>query len=329
MNIHPKVTVIIPVYNVAAYLPQCLDSVIAQTLDDIEIICVNDGSKDKSLAVLNEYAAQDSRIKIIDKANAGVSAARNDGIAAAQGEYIAFLDGDDFLEPDCLEKVYATAVSGNFDTVVFKHNLLEGNKKRVWDSPEFGSLEEDKLLYAFAATIWNKLYRTAFLKENRIAFPLGIKIAEDTIFSLVCFFHHPSCGFCDGHFYNYRLNRDNSATADRRCIYGETAAYQCLEQMDVFQKQPLGIQLKIAEKFLSGIEGHINRFFLHESKEFMAVRKDFIKHLRSKYGAKAVRKLSHLKQPNLLQRIFSIKNSPDKKYKIIMLLGIRLKIKRA
>ena len=162
MNIHPKVTVIIPVYNVAAYLPQCLDSVIAQTLDDIEIICVNDGSKDESLAVLNEYAAQDSRIKIIDKANAGVSAARNDGIAAAQGEYIAFLDGDDFLEPDCLEKVYATAVSGNFDTVVFKHNLIDGNKKTVWNNSEFGCFDEDKLLYTFSAVIWNKLYRTAF-----------------------------------------------------------------------------------------------------------------------------------------------------------------------
>ncbi len=188
MNIHPKVTVIIPVYNVAAYLPQCLDSVIAQTLDDIEIICVNDGSKDESLAVLNEYAAQDSRIKIIDKANAGVSAARNDGIAAAQGEYIAFLDGDDFLEPDCLEKVYATAVSGNFDTVVFKHNLIDGNKKTVWNNPEFGCFDEDKLLYTFSAVIWNKLYRTAFLREKQIGFPLGLKIAEDTIFSLMCFF---------------------------------------------------------------------------------------------------------------------------------------------
>ncbi len=201
MNIHPKVTVIIPVYNVAAYLPQCLDSVIAQTLDDIEIICVNDGSKDESLAVLNEYAAQDSRIKIIDKANAGVSAARNDGIAAAQGEYIAFLDGDDFLEPDCLEKVYATAVSGNFDTVVFKHNLIDGNKKTVWNNSEFGCFDEDKLLYTFSAVIWNKLYRTAFLREKQIGFPLGLKIAEDTIFSLMCFFHHPVCGFCDGHFY--------------------------------------------------------------------------------------------------------------------------------
>ena len=188
MNIHPKVTVIIPVYNVAAYLPQCLDSVIAQTLDDIEIICVNDGSKDESLAVLNEYAAQDSRIKIIDKANAGVSAARNDGIAAAQGEYIAFLDGDDFLEPDCLEKVYATAVSGNFDTVVFKHNLIDGNKKTVWNNSEFGCFDEDKLLYTFSAVIWNKLYRTAFLREKQIGFPLGLKIAEDTIFSLMCFF---------------------------------------------------------------------------------------------------------------------------------------------
>jgi len=329
VNIHPKVTVIIPVYNVAAYLPQCLDSVIAQTLDDIEIICVNDGSKDESLAVLNEYAAQDSRIKIIDKANAGVSAARNDGIAAAQGEYIAFLDGDDFLEPDCLEKVYATAVSGNFDTVVFKHNLIDGNKKTVWNNSEFGCFDEDKLLYTFSAVIWNKLYRTAFLREKQIGFPLGLKIAEDTIFSLMCFFHHPVCGFCDGHFYNYRLNRDNSATADKhRCIYGETAAYQYLEQTDVFQRQPRNIQLKIAEKFLSGIEGHINRFSLHDSKEFMKVRKDFIKHLQGIYGAKAVRKLSHLKQPNLLQKIFSIKNSYDKKYKVITFFGIKFQLKR-
>lgn len=328
MNTHPKVTVVIPVYNVAAYLPQCLDSVVTQTLNEIEIICVNDGSKDNSLDILKDYAARDNRIKIIDKVNAGVSAARNDGIAAAAGKYIAFLDGDDFLEADCLEKAYETAENGNFDAVIFKHNLVEGDKKLVWDAPEFGGVEEDKLLYAFSAVIWNKLYRTAFLKENQIMFPLGIKIAEDTIFSLMCFFHHPVCGFCDGHFYNYRLNRDNSATADKRCIYGEVTAYSYLEQVGVFQEQPLDVQLKIAEKFLSGIEGHINRFSLHDSKEFMTVRKDFIRHLQGKYGAKTVRKLSHLKEPNLLQQIFSIKNSYDKKYKVITFFGIKFQLKR-
>ena len=100
----PKVSVIIPVYNVEEYLPTCLDSIINQTLEDIEIICVNDGSPDNCLSILNNYAGQDSRIIVINQENTGVSGARNRGLEVAGGKYIVFVDPDDWCEAECLEK---------------------------------------------------------------------------------------------------------------------------------------------------------------------------------------------------------------------------------
>ena len=102
----PKISVIIPVYNVEKYLARCLDSVIAQTFSDIEIICINDGSTDNAGQILSEYAKKDKRIKIITQENSGVVAARNNGIASSVGEYIYPLDGDDIIAPMTLEKLY-------------------------------------------------------------------------------------------------------------------------------------------------------------------------------------------------------------------------------
>ena len=98
----PKVSVIIPIYNAAEFLGECLDSVLAQTLTDIEVICVNDGSPDNSLEILREYEKKDSRIKIIDQKNQGAGAARNHGMSVARGEYLSFLDSDDFFDRDML-----------------------------------------------------------------------------------------------------------------------------------------------------------------------------------------------------------------------------------
>lgn len=98
MKNQPKVSIIVPVYNVEKYLAKCLDSLVNQTLKDIEIICINDGSTDNSLEILNTYAQKDSRITIIDKKNEGVSAARNTGLNISKGEYIMFVDSDDYLE---------------------------------------------------------------------------------------------------------------------------------------------------------------------------------------------------------------------------------------
>ena len=101
----PKISVIVPVYKVEKFLPKCLESLINQTLKDIEIICINDGSPDNSLKILEEYAKKDSRIKIINQKNAGPSVARNNGMSAASGEYIGFVDSDDWIDLDFYEKL--------------------------------------------------------------------------------------------------------------------------------------------------------------------------------------------------------------------------------
>ena len=293
MEKQPKVSVIIPVYNVEQYLSRCLDSVISQNFNDMEIICINDGSKDASLRILEEYAGKDSRIVIIDKKNAGVSAARNDGIAAAKGEYLAFLDGDDFWEADCLAKIYQEA----------EHNHSD-------------------------AVIWNKLYRRDFILANDIVFPVGIKIAEDTIFSMVCYFSKPVCRYIPEHFYNYRMNRKDSATADLGCVQGEVVAFKYLEKMPIYQCQPQTVKLKIVHKFLSGLEGHLNRFALWGNEEYMKIRDDFVAYLKKAYGSSVIEKMTHFKKLKLAEKIFSVKNSHCKKFKIIRFLGLTFKIKR-
>ena len=119
-SIMVKVSVIIPVYNVEPYLKQCMDSVVGQTLKDIEIICVDDGSTDGSLDILREYAAEDNRIQIIEQKNAGAGAARNNGMRHATGKYLSFLDSDDFFEPRMLEKAYDLAEKDQADFVAYK-----------------------------------------------------------------------------------------------------------------------------------------------------------------------------------------------------------------
>ena len=120
----PKVSVIIPVYNVEKYLGECLDSVLRQTLEDIEIICVDDGSTDGSAKMLAEYAAKDPRIRIITQANAGLSAARNVGMDAATGKYIYFLDSDDYIKDDAMEKCFSICERDGLDQLVFNSECL-------------------------------------------------------------------------------------------------------------------------------------------------------------------------------------------------------------
>ncbi len=123
-----KVSVIIPVYNTEKYLKECLDSVINQTFNDIEIICINDGSTDGSLNILTEYATIDSRIIVITQENKGVSEARNNGMEKAGGEYIMFLDSDDYLYKQACEIAYNSATSNNADVGIFGHYILKGKR---------------------------------------------------------------------------------------------------------------------------------------------------------------------------------------------------------
>lgn len=136
-----KVSVIVPVFNVEEYLSTSLDSILNQTLKDIEIICINDGSTDASLDILENYAKKDARIKIISKKNEGQGIARNIGLDNAQGEFIAFVDSDDFIKEDMLEKSYKKSVSKNLDLVMYKVSSFDNETHEINDNLWYYSLK--------------------------------------------------------------------------------------------------------------------------------------------------------------------------------------------
>lgn len=179
----PLVSVIIPVYNVEQYLRQCLDSVVNQTLKDIEIICVNDSSTDNSLSILNEYAARDSRIKVITQPNGGAGAARNNGLSVSTGKYLSFLDSDDFFEPDMLELAYEKAEEDKADFVVFQSDQYYTDDDKfvqvAWtlrekEIPPYTPFSHrqmtDDIFKVFVGWAWDKLYNREFVEQNHLLF---------------------------------------------------------------------------------------------------------------------------------------------------------------
>ena len=174
-----KVSVIVPVYNVEKYLDVCLDSLINQTFDDFEIICINDGSTDSCLNILRQYAKLDRRIKIFSQKNLGLSAARNAGMKQANGEYIVFVDSDDFLSPVALEKMHTNMSENDTDFMFSYAYQIQPSEFKLWELPNNKDFtahiktpvfcEKDlgpefylKMLFS----AWAKMYKKSFIKEN-------------------------------------------------------------------------------------------------------------------------------------------------------------------
>ena len=179
----PKVSVIIPVYNVEKYLRQCMDSICGQTLTNIEILCVDDGSTDGSGKILEEYAAKDSRICVLYQQNKGAGAARNYGLREAKGEFLSFLDSDDFFEPDMLKEACKSMEQYEADFVVFESDQYYMDKdeyiKNPWvlhkkDLPPYMPFKHreltDNVFKTFVGWAWDKLYRRSFVLEHDLWF---------------------------------------------------------------------------------------------------------------------------------------------------------------
>ena len=190
-----KVSVIMPIYNASDYLRCALDTVISQTLSEIEIICIDDGSTDKSLKIIKEYQQKDPRIRIVTENNAGVSTARNKGIIRARGDYMIFLDADDFYEPELLEKLYVTAVKHELDLAVCEYDIYNTKQSRyipavledhadILVSGEVISKSEypDTILECMSGYVWNKLFRTSFVREKELTFAPELYVFEDVHF---------------------------------------------------------------------------------------------------------------------------------------------------
>ena len=216
----PKFSIIIPVYNVEDYLSPCLDSVINQTLRDIEIICVNDGSRDNSLEILNIYQKCDPRITIINKENGGLSSARNAGLKRAHGEYILFLDSDDYFALNACECLYAEVLECRPEIIVFGakifpiypypdqwliHNLSP--RTMLYHNDSINALLNENGAYPF---VWRDCFRRDFLEGYGIDFDETVRFAEDTIFQFSVFPHAQDISFMDKKIYNYRWHRKGS-----------------------------------------------------------------------------------------------------------------------
>ena len=214
----PAISIIIPMYNAAKYLRRCLDSVKNQTFTDFQVICVDDGSPDNSGTIAEEYAATDKRFVVVHKKNAGVSAARNDGIKLAKGKYIHFMDADDFIDQDYYEKMFGVAMDTIADMVcsgfITNTKYSRGIKYRVQSVAK--SLYK-KLRKTYALTdgyVWRYLFKKDFIVKNKILFDTNMISQEDAIFVLNAIAAANSVAFVPGTFYHYMFN-DMSALNNR------------------------------------------------------------------------------------------------------------------
>ena len=190
-----KVSVIVPIYNAFSYLRPALDSIVNQTLENIEIICVDDGSTDRSLEVLKEYQAADSRIRIVTETNAGPGLARNNGINRARGEYLAFFDADDFYEPSFLELLYERAKRDDLDIAFSQYDIYNTRLNRfepsshaehseIYSENSVTSKSEypDLILSSTVASAWNKIFRKSFVLDKKLSFLTDVRLYEDVYF---------------------------------------------------------------------------------------------------------------------------------------------------
>lgn len=203
----PKISVVVPVYNVEKFLERCLNSIVNQTFKDIEIICVNDGSTDNSRKILDKYTNY-SNIKIIDQINAGLSEARNTGLLNAKGEYIAFIDSDDYIDQNFFEVLYNTAFEKNAD-IACAGIIRENNKKQIelvkYSETQCSNNTKDKFLLAGSPKynfVWNKLYKKEILIKNNIKFISGM-IYEDLCFTPDILEKSNLLVVCPNTFYHY------------------------------------------------------------------------------------------------------------------------------
>ncbi len=357
----PKVSVIIPVYNVEKYLQQCLDSIINQTLADIEIICINDGSTDSSLAILEEYAKKDARIKVINSENKGSSAARNIGMEAAKGDYIGFIDSDDWIDSNFYETLYNAAISKNADIArtFYDYNYLD----RVEEEKYFNDIvraavekNRDLKINEHNVVIWNAIYKSELLKLNNIRFPEDLSCVVDVSFTAKATFLSKKTVPVTGTVYHYRLEVANSlslmslrkifaaATANRYVI-DFLNGIECDKEdyIEAYQR----IIWRYDSIFKRGIKG-VPEFNDKKQKEYLRFfatgindfkYKDEYERLYDIAGASYIKKYQYDKYIRLIksegkskisytfaQRLFSIKNID--KHKVITVMGFKFKLRK-
>lgn len=255
---NPKISVIIPVYNAEPFLERCLISILNQDFDEeYEVIAVNDGSIDKSLEILENFSENHDKLRVISQKNAGVSAARNKGISSARGEYIAFIDSDDFVEKNFLSALYNAAKRSNADIAMCGYkNVNAANTLRIGCvfKHRAGVFSSEKMLKSLLfdiftrSYVWNKLYRRALFTENKVKFPTGVHF-EDVIIMPQLFYYAKKVAVIRGNLYNYVQRKGSiTGTLSAKSINDYVAAFGKIREF--LQKQGVFYAYKGACRFL-------------------------------------------------------------------------------
>lgn len=210
-----KVSVVIAAYNIEGYIERCLDSVINQTYQNLEIIVVNDGSTDETLLKISAYEKKDSRLIVINQENKGLTEARKSGFSAVHGSYVLFIDGDDWLELEAVQSLYEQAVVGNYDVVQCKYQIRydHGVIEPDWDEL-VGKMQTQQLVHQLCLeeinhNVWTKLIKVDYIKTHGITFLDGISFGEDLAFTFLLFVNQPKMFVINQVLYNYYQRSDS------------------------------------------------------------------------------------------------------------------------
>ena len=291
----PKLSIIIPVYNVEKYLPKCLGSILEQPFKDLEVICVNDGSTDGSLDVLQKIKKNDDRVVIIDKKNEGSGIARNIGLSTAQGEYVYFIDSDDWLEDDVLAKIIAKADELQTDILVFGGLSYYNGKgqngaysKNKLPKKYFGKVvsakDIKKDIFKFPSTAWTKLYRRSFLIKNEIKFQ-NIRAGQDQL----PFFHSmitaDRIAILPENIYCYQKNREGSVTSvKKKKSFSPIYVFYGIEEM--LEKTGMMEEYRniFVNKYFSKATSWLGKFDKDLKPQYFEEYSKLLKHVQEKYG---------------------------------------------
>ncbi len=353
----PKITIIISVYNSEKYLKQCLESIKNQTLSDIEIICIDDCSKDNSLKIIEEYAKNDSRFVILkQEVNQGQGIARNKALNVANGEYIMFVDSDDWLESKACEILYNQAKRNNNDLVIFNYyRYLENKKKfirctnRTIPFKRINNKTQIKLTdnpnnFFISSYAWVQIYRKNLLKDYNIKFSEH-RNCEDDIFNIKAFLYSKSASIIEDCLYNYRIHLDSTYHSTKTITDIVSTKLLCYEEVKKNFNNTKVMDFYL-EYSITSLLGIYKRF----TKRDKTIRKDFYKKIQRFFiilnKEQNIEKISnninysefkhfisdsYIKHLflNLLKNIFSVTNYRRKciKYKVIKILGIKIKFK--
>ena len=325
-----KISVVVPVYNVEKYLKECIDSIINQTLEDIEIICVNDGSTDSSLEILNDYAKKDSRIIVINKSNSGYGHTMNMGLNAATGEYVGIIESDDFADKNMFEDLYKLAKEYDAD-------IVKGDWYNYWSKNKFArknnrissakalkltNSKQDKSLLRINPSVWSAIYKKEFLNKYNIRFleTPGASY-QDLAFSFKIFALAERVILTDKAYLYYRQDNMNSSVKSKTKVYCVCDEY---EEIDRFLEQypDLKFEFKVQEEInrYNGYVSSVLRIDDSVKPEFVKVFSD---HFKEEYNTGLLGN-EFFKKINK-KEFMTLINTPEKYIKVLKSIEKRRK----